>query len=179
MKLFVTLSLKSFEVLYICNILTLSCVHFLYHLCIETNSHFTLINKKTFSKTSREVEYYSHLVHTNGTQPRAHSWYHHRSLDVGKHYKNLSSASFLFQSYGWFNDAAIEDCITSGFSLSFKPLQRHLPCHLLKPNWKPSSYSISTPTPSFCYSHCVRACVCVCFHIIPYVNCFRWRSTCA
>ena len=145
------------------------CNVFWYHICIETNSHFTLINKKTFLKTSREVEYYSHLVHTNGTQPRAHSWIHHTSLNVGKHYKNLSSASFLFQSYGWFNDAAIEDCITFGFFLSFKPLQRDLSCHLLKPNWKPSSYSISTPTnintQFLLQSLCACMCVCVCVSI--------------
>ena len=44
---------------------------------------------------------------------------------------------------------------------SHKTLDTAQLCHLLKPNWKPSSsHSISTPTsiisiPSFCYRHCV------------------------
>ena len=58
------------------------------------------------------------------------------------------------------------------------------PCHLLKPNWKPSSsYSILpqiTSIPSLRYSLCVCVCVCVCvcayvracMQIMTYVNCF-------
>ena len=44
------------------------------------------------------------------------------------------------------------------------------PCHVLKPDWKPSSsHSISTTNnASFCYSHCVCVCVHVCF---PYTSC--------
>ena len=84
---------------------------------------------------------------------------------------------------------------------SHKTLDTAQPCHLLKPNWKPSSshsISILISVPSFCYSQsvcvraCVRACVCACvcvcsvfllllffyFYIyifiliILYVNCF-------
>ena len=80
---------------------------------------------------------------------------------------------------------------------SHKTLDTAQPCHLLKPNVKPSSsHSISTPTnintqiPSFWYNHCMHVCTrahscvceCVCvrahFHIIPYVNCFGSCSTC-
>ena len=31
--------------------------------------------------------------------------------------------------------------------------------------------------PSFCYSR-VGVCVCVCFHIMPYANCFGWTVLC-
>ena len=47
---------------------------------------------------------------------------------------------------------------------SHKTLDTAQPCHLLRPNWKPSSsHSISVlkSVPSFCYSHCVCVCVCV------------------
>ena len=57
---------------------------------------------------------------------------------------------------------------------SHKTLDTAQPCHLLKPNWKPSSsHSISAPaniSTQFLLQS-LHVCVCVCFHILPYGNC--------
>ena len=69
---------------------------------------------------------------------------------------------------------------TSGIH-SHKTLDTAQPCHLLKPNWKPSFFhSISTPTNintqfllvTVCMCTCACVCVCVCVHIVPCMNCF-------
>ena len=65
---------------------------------------------------------------------------------------------------------------------SHKTLDTAQPCHLLTPNWKPSScHSISTPininTQFLLVTVCLCMCVCVCFHIMPYVNCFGRMQT--
>ena len=44
---------------------------------------------------------------------------------------------------------------------SHKTLDTAQPCHLLTPNWKPSSSHQLISIPSFCYNHCVCACACV------------------
>ena len=48
--------------------------------------------------------------------------------------------------------------------LEFTATRPAQPCHLLEPNWKPSSshsISILISVPSFCYSHCMRVCMCL------------------
>ena len=62
---------------------------------------------------------------------------------------------------------------------SHKTLDTVQPCHLLKPNWKPSSsHSISILTNIstqfllqsvyLCVCVCVRACVCVCVFVVRF-----------
>ena len=96
-----------------------------------------------------------------------------RTLGSSSDIRMLKIQQYKRKSHGF----CAFSCFGPTFGIhSHKTLDTAQPCHLLKPNWKPSSsHSISIPTninTQFLLWSFVCVCVCVCFHIIPYVNCF-------